>query len=286
MLQRLDTDSTELSRIATRVRLHALEMIARKGKGHLAPSLSIADIVSALYFSVLRVDPDRPFHPDRDRFILSKGHGCAALYGALAERGFFPRERLGTYYELDSQLAGHPVAGLPGIEVATGSLGHGLSLATGVALAGRIDCCTHRIITLLGDGECQEGSIWEAAMCASHFELDNLTAIVDRNRLSVDGWTEELMHLEPFGDRWRSFGWEVRVADGHSPGELTSALRAAPWELGRPSVLLALTTKGKGIDFIENQPEWHSRAPTAEQTAIARQQLESQLAGLSAEVER
>ncbi|MBW2145498.1 MAG: transketolase [Deltaproteobacteria bacterium] len=285
MLQRLDASPFEMRRIALTLRMHILKMIAGKGKGHTGPALSIADIMTALYFGVLNVDPEDPHNPGRDRFILSKGHACTALYAALAERGYFPGEKLDEYYELDSYLGGHPVKGLPGVEAATGSLGHGLPISVGLALAAKFDGHKHRVFTLLGDGEVQEGSVWEAAMAAAHFRLDNLVAVVDRNNLGVDGYTEELMALEPLEDKWRSFRWEVRTVDGHDPAELVQVLRSAPFASGKPSIVLALTTKGKGIDFVENRVEWHHKAPDPQQAEEAFRQLRAQMDALEREIE-
>jgi len=284
MLQTLDTSPLEMRRLAVTLRMHILKMITSKAKGHTAPALSVVEIMTALYFGVLNLDPENPLHPQRDRFILSKGHACTALYAALAERGFFPRKKLDEYYELDSYLGGHPVKGLPGVEASTGSLGHGLSISMGIALAARLDGKKHRVFTLMGDGEIQEGSVWEAAMAASHYRLDNMVAIVDRNNMELDGPTEEVMALEPLEDKWRSFGWSVRSTDGHNAAEMASVLRSAPFEPQKPSVLLALTVKGKGIDFVENRKEWHHKAPDPQQTEEAFRQLRAQMDAVEKEI--
>lgn len=277
MLQVLSSSPTEMQRKALTVRRHIITMISNVSVGHVGPALSIVEILTALYFGVLRCNPERPDDPDRDRFILSKGHACCALYAVLAERGYFPVERLREYRQYDSLLAGHPHKGLPGIELATGSLGHGLSIALGVALTAKMNKKAHRVFALLGDGECQEGSVWEAAMAAAHLAADNLTAIVDRNMLSLDGFTEQVMALEPFADKWRAFGWEVRSVDGHNLQELVDALHTTPFIPGKPSVVVARTTKGKGIDFAENRREWHHKGFSASERDNAFQQLDTQL---------
>jgi transketolase len=243
----------------------------------------MVEIAAALYFGALRLDPQNPRHPDRDRFLLSKGHACTTLYAALAERGFFPVSRLDEYYRLDSLLGGHPVNGLPGIEASTGSLGHGLPMAAGMALAGKMDNRGHLVFTVLGDGETQEGSVWEAAMAAAHYRLDNLVAVIDRNGLEIDGPTETVMALEPLAAKWESFGWDVRTVDGHDPAALVRVLRPAPFSPGKPSVIIAKTVKGKGVDFIENRKEWHHRAPDPGQAQEALRQLEGQIADLDKE---
>ncbi len=283
MLSQLNSSPAELKRIAQKIRINLMTMIAGKGKGHSAPALSMADIVAALYFGVLKLDPENPAHPERDRFFLSKGHACTALYAALAERGFFPQETLRQYYAFDSQLGGHPVKGLPGVELATGSLGHGLPIAAGSAYAGKMDAKPYRVFTLLGDGELNEGSVWEAALGAAQFKLDNLVAVIDRNFLSSDGPTEEMMALEPLADKWRSFGWAVEEVDGHDPGAMVELMSGVPFSPGRPSVVIARTVKGKGVDFMENQRWWHNQAPApgSEQAAECFRQLECRLEELS-----
>jgi len=283
MLSCLDFPSLELKRKAITIRGHVIRMISTRGKGHTGPALSMVEIATALYFGVLRIDPQNPKHPDRDRFLLSKGHACTTLYAALAERGFFPVSRLDEYYQLDSLLGGHPVNGLPGIEASTGSLGHGLPMAAGMALAAKMDNRSHRVFTVLGDGETQEGSVWEAAMAASHYRLDKLIAIIDRNGLEIDGPTETVMALEPLHLKWESFGWSVRTVDGHDPAALVQVLRSAPFCPAKPSVVIAKTVKGKGIDFIENRKEWHHRAPDPKQAEEAFHQLRAQMAVLEKE---
>jgi transketolase len=283
MLSRLDLSPNELSRKAVKIRQHVIKMISARGKGHTGPALSMVEIATALYFGVLRLDPQNPKHPGRDRFLLSKGHACTTLYASLAERGFFPVSRLDEYYRLDSLLGGHPVNGLPGIEASTGSLGHGLPMAVGMALAAKLDRLDHRIFTVLGDGENQEGSVWEAAMAAAHYKLDRLVAVVDRNGLEIDGSTETVMALEPLSQKWESFGWSVRNLDGHDLPSLVQTLRSAPFASEKPSVVIAKTVKGKGIDFIENRKEWHHRAPDPAQAEEAFRQLQERLAALEKE---
>lgn len=249
--------TARLTDVAARIRRHVVEMCALGDGGHLGGSMSAADILAALYFAVMRVDPGRPDWPERDVFVLSKGHGALALYATLAERGFLETGELETYGRPGSRLMGHPVRAVPGVEMPTGSLGHGLALGLGFALAGRLAGSTRRAFVLTGDGELQEGSCWEAAGCAAALRADRLVAIVDRNGLQLTGRTEEISPLEPLADRWRAFGWSVREMDGHDPAALAAALSAAPWEPGRPSVLIARTEKGHGIPFIAGRPASH-----------------------------
>lgn len=236
----------------------------------------MADLLAALYLRVLRVDPTRPDWAERDRFILSKGHACAALYAALAFRGFFPEEWLDTFYQDGGRLAGHAThTGVPGVEFSTGSLGHGLPVATGMALAAKLDGKAHRIFALLSDGECDEGSTWEPALFAPHHKLDNLVVIVDYNKIQSLGRVEDVINLEPFGAKWSAFGWAVREIDGHDMGEVISALEAVPFEPGRPSCILAHTVKGKGVSFMEDKLLWHYRNPSAAEVDQAIAELEA-----------
>jgi transketolase len=246
---------------ARRIRVKIVEMTHRGKASHVGSSFSIVELLVALYDRTLRVDPARPDWPDRDRFVLSKGHACAALYVVLAERGFFPSAWLDTFYGNGSKLAGHATHGIPGIEVSTGSLGHGLPIAAGMALAGRRDGATYRTFALLSDGECDEGSTWEAALFAGHHRLENLVAIVDYNKIQSLGFVRDIANLEPFAAKWRDFGWAVREIDGHDPDQIVSALDAVPFEAGRPSCLIAHTVKGKGVSFMENTVLWHYRYP-------------------------
>lgn len=265
----------DLETIARRLRRHAVRMIAEANSGHPGGSLSAAEIVTALYFGgVLNHDPDHPEWPDRDRFILSKGHGVPILYAALAERGYFPVEELLTLRQVDSRLQGHPVQGMtPGIEASTGSLGQGLSIGVGHAIAGRLDGKSFRTFVLLGDGECQEGQVWEAAMAAPNYELDTLTAIVDCNRYQLDGAVEDIQSLAPFATKWRAFGWNVLEIDGHDMAAVLDALHAAMEHRGTPTCIIATTVKGKGVSFMEHNNEFHGKAPTSEQLEVALTQL-------------
>lgn len=267
-----------LDTVAARIRAHVVEMCAGPEGGHLGGAFSSADILAALYFSVLNVDPERPDDPYRDRFLLSKGHAAVGLYATLAERGFFPAEELATYGRPGSRLMGHPVRAVPGVELPTGSLGHGLALGCGFALANRYAGRDARTFVLLGDGELQEGSVWEAAIAAASLGLDRLTVIVDRNGLQLTGATDGIAPMEPLADRWRSFGWAVRDVPGHDPNELASHLNSGPWQPGSPSVLIARTVKGHGLPFLEGRsashyvtlsPRNHARAVRALRTTEA-----------------
>lgn len=267
----------ELARVARRVRRHIVRMIAGAGSGHPGGSLSCADILVTLYFRVLRVDPRRPGWPDRDRFVLSKGHACPALYAVLAERGFFPLDELWTLRRLGSSLQGHPdMRKTPGVEASTGSLGQGLSVGLGMALAGRLDGAPWRVYVLLGDGEIQEGQVWEAAMAAAHYGVDNLTAILDWNGLQIDGPNDEVMTVRPVADKWRAFGWEVTEIDGHRFDEILEALRWARSVRGKPAIILARTVKGRGVSFMEGQVDWHGKAPSPAQAEQALAELEGE----------
>jgi transketolase len=246
-----------LDTAAARIRAHVVDMCAGPEGGHLGGAFSCADILAALYFSVLNVDPLRPDDPDRDRFLLSKGHAAVGLYATLAERGFFPVGELAGYGRPGSRLMGHPVRAVPGVEMPTGSLGHGLALGCGFALAARYAGRDARTFVLLGDGELQEGSVWEAAIAAASLRLDRLVAVVDRNELQLTGPTDGIAPMEPLADRWRSFGWAVRDVDGHDPDRLADHLGAAPWEPGRPSVLIARTVKGHGLPFLAGRSASH-----------------------------
>lgn len=263
--------STELAR---RIRCRALRMVHHARASHIGSCLSCADLLAVLYHEILRVDPCRPDWPDRDRFILSKGHAAAALYAALAERGFFPVARLDTFGDDGTQLATHVARhGVPGVDFATGSLGHGLSVGAGMALASRRDGRPGRVFVLLSDGECDEGSTWEAALFAAHHGLDNLVAILDYNKIQSFGRVTEVLGLEPLADKWRSFGWVVRELDGHDHVRILGELRAVPFTPGRPSVLVAHTIKGKGVSFMEDQLLWHYRSPDDAQLAAALAEL-------------
>jgi transketolase len=259
---------------ARRLRGLAIKMIGTAGSGHPGGSLSAAEIVAVLYFHELRLDPARPDWPDRDRFILSKGHAAPLLYAALAERGFFPADELFTLRRLGSRLQGHPdCRRLPGVEMSTGSLGQGLSVGNGLALAAKLDGRSYRVYVLLGDGEIQEGMVWEASMAAAHYGLDNLVAIVDHNRLQIDGPVAEVMSPEPLVEKWQAFGWEVVRVDGHRVEEIAGALEHARRVKGRPTMIIADTVKGKGVSFMENRVEWHGVAPKGEELTRALAEL-------------
>ncbi len=267
-------DAKMLAEIARQVRLDIVEMLHRAGSGHLGGSLSAADILVALFFGRMRRQPNDPCWPERDRFILSKGHGAPAYYAVLARLGYFPREELFTLRQFGSSLQGHPDSGCtPGVEVPTGSLGQGLSIANGLALAQRLRGRKGRVYILLGDGEVQEGQIWEAAMSAAHYGLDNLTAVVDRNRLQIDGRTAEVMGLEPLADKWRAFGWHTLEVDGHNIAQLLSALTDCEAVAGKPSVIIAHTVKGKGVSIFEDKAKYHGVAPNDEEYRQALEEL-------------
>ena len=257
---------------AARIREHVVDMCAGPEGAHLGGSLSIVELLTALYFEVLRVDPERPDDPERDILLLSKGHGTAALYATLAERGFFPVEELASYGLAGSRLAGHPVKLVPGVEMPTGSLGHGLALGAGFALAARLEGSDRRTFVILGDGELQEGSVWEAALGAAGLGLDRLVAVLDRNGLQLTGRTESVCPLEPLAEKWRSFDWVVREVDGHDLAAVGPALASTPWRPGSPSLLLAHTVKGQGIPMVAGRvqshyatlsPRMHARARAA-----------------------
>jgi transketolase len=261
--------------LAHRIRLHALHMTSRGGSSHIGSALSMADIVAVLYGGALHVDPADPRKPDRDRFILSKGHAGAAVYAALAETGFFSTAKLQTHYQDGSDLSGHVShKGIPGVELSTGSLGHGLPVAAGMAKAGKLRGHGHRVFVLLSDGECDEGSNWEAVLFAAHHELDNLVAIIDYNKIQSLAPVAETLRLEPFADKWQSFGWSVLEVDGHDHHQLRTTVGSIPMESGKPTCIIAHTIKGKGVSFMENSVLWHYRTARGEEFAAALAQLE------------
>ena len=273
-------EETQLLRTAARARLYGLDMVYKAASGHLGGSFSCVDILTLLYGEILRVDPARPDDPGRDRFVLSKGHCTPALYPVLAMSGFFPEETLMTFRAIDSRLSGHAeMRFIPGVDMSTGSLGQGISTAVGMALAGKLDGRDYLVYALLGDGELAEGQVWEAAMSAAKYHLDNLRAIVDVNGLQIDGWTRDVMPLEPLRDKFESFGWQVLEADGHDFSSLRAAFRAAGQEQ-KPTVILAHTVKGKGVSFMEDQAGWHGKAPNQEQYQAAREELTRRLSEL------
>jgi len=260
----------ELNERARQLRLDVVEMIHRAQSGHPGGSLSAAEIIAALFFHQLRLDPKRPDWPERDRFILSKGHAAPVLYAALARRGFFPVEELKTLRQLDSRLQGHPDRlKTPGVEMTAGSLGHGISIGTGLALALRMNGYPSRVYVLVGDGECQAGVIWEGVMAAAKYRVSNLTVIMDYNDVQLDGPLHEIMPLEPVLEKWRSFNWAVIEIDGHNMHHVLEALDQAADIHDRPTVIVAHTTKGKGVSYMENLSMWHGRAPTDEEYAQA-----------------
>jgi len=263
-----------LADLARRIRIHVLKMTSSGGSSHIGSALGIADILAVLYGRVLRLDVNDPTWPDRDRFILSKGHAGAAVYAALAESGFFPIERLGTHYQNGSSLSGH-VSHLdnPGVEFSTGSLGHGLGVGAGIAKALKMRRRPGRVFVLMSDGECDEGSIWEAALFAQHHGLDNLVAIVDYNGIQSLGSVAETLALDPFVDKWRAFKWEAIEVDGHCHSSLMTGLTAAG-SAGRPTLIVARTTKGKGVSFMENSVLWHYRTAAGEEFDRALAELE------------
>ena len=270
----------ELELIAARGRCLGMQMVFRAASGHIGGSLSAMDILTELYFEQLRVDPERPQAPERDRFVMSKGHCTPALYSILALRGYFPEKQLELFRSIEGHMSGHPdMVHVPGVDMSTGSLGQGLSAAVGMAIAGKMDSAAYRVYALMGDGEIEEGQIWEAAMSAAKYKLDNLCGIVDVNGLQIDGRTADVMPSEPLDAKFAAFGWNVIKADDHDFDSLRAALAAAKAEKDRPSVILAKTVKGKGVSFMENDPGWHGKAPNAEQ-------YEQAMAELNAAVEK
>jgi transketolase len=274
-INKFNLSTVELKKMAKKLRRHVITMIATAGSGHPGGSLSAADIITALYFKVLRYNPENPRWSDRDRFILSKGHAAPILYAALAETGYFPVAELATLRKLGSRLQGHADSKFtPGVEMSAGSLGMGLSFAIGVALAARLDSKAYRTYVLLSDGECEEGQTWEAALSAAHFKLDKLTAIVDYNGIQLSGWTRDIMNLEPFTRKWRAFGWHAIDIDGHDLDQILSACQEAGKIKGKPTVIVARTIKGKGVSFMENNVAFHGKAPTWEEAERALKELE------------
>ncbi len=264
----------ELEKKSKTVRRLIVQMLGKAGSGHPGGSLSAADLISVLYFAVMRYDPKNPDWPDRDRFHMSKGHCCPLWYAVLSEAGYFSQEKLWTLRRLGSILQGHPDRRTPGVDVASGSLGQGLSVAVGMSLAAKIDKKDYRVYVLLGDGEIQEGNIWEAAMAAAHYKCDNLCAILDYNGFQIDGRTEAIMNLEPLVAKWEAFGWQTIEIDGHNIKEIISAYQKAQDFKAKPSIIIAHTIKGKGVSFMENVVDFHGRAPTKEETDKAIEELE------------
>jgi len=270
------TTSEALCARARDIRKHVVRMVGAASSGHPGGSLSAADIVTVLYFNEMNIRPDDPKWPDRDRFVLSKGHAAPVLYAALAEAGYFPAEELVTLRRINSRLQGHPsIRSTPGVEMSTGSLGQGLSAACGMAIAAKLDGAAWRVYALLGDGELEEGQIWEAVMTAAHRRLDNLTAFVDANGLQIDGPVADIKSMERIGDRFAAFGWHVVEIDGHDIPAIMAALAEARNTQGRPTVIVARTVKGKGVSFMENQVGWHGTAPKPDQVQAALAELDA-----------
>ncbi|WP_343210672.1 transketolase [Anaerolentibacter hominis] len=265
---------SDLKEKAIQIRKDIVTLVYNGKCGHIGGDLSVTDILVALYYKHLNCTPENFSHPDRDRFILSKGHSVESLYCVLADRGFFPREELDTFSQFGSNYIGHPNRKVRGIEMNSGSLGHGLPVAVGMALAGKMDHASYRVYTVMGDGELAEGSVWEGVMAGSHYKLDNLTAIVDRNRLQISGGTEEVMSHDSQEERWAAFGWHVISIPGNDLDAIDRALCEAKETKGRPTVIIANTTKGCGISFMENKPEWHHKVPTEEQYQAALKELD------------
>ena len=264
----------EMPSMAKKLRRHVITMIGKAGSGHPGGSLSAAEIVTALFFKVLRHDPSNPRWAERDRFILSKGHAAPILYAALAERGYFRLEELNTLRTLGSCLQGHcDMTATRGVEMSSGSLGQGLSFSIGISLAGRLDTRDYRVYVLMGDGECDEGQVWEAAMASAHFKLDNLVAIVDHNELQIDGWNRDVMNLEPLAEKWKAFGWHAIEVNGHELSQLIAAFDEAKQVKGKPTVIIAHTIKGKGVSFMENNVDFHGKAPTLVEMEKALEEL-------------
>jgi len=272
------TEVDQLKKKAEEIRYDIVSMIAEAGSGHPGGSLSAADLGSTLFFNEMKYDPQNLKWQDRDRFILSKGHAAPLLYALLANAGYFERSELKTLRKYKSRLQGHPASYmLPGVEVSTGSLGQGLSISCGIALAGKLDKKDFRVYTLLGDGELDEGQVWEAAMFASHNKLDNLCAIVDRNRLQIDGDTEKVMALEPLRAKWDAFGWHTILINGHDISEILHAFKEFNSVKNKPTVILAQTVKGKGVSFMENKAGWHGKAPNKDELEQALKEIKARM---------
>jgi transketolase len=268
---------TELKKLAIGIRKDILKMLMLAGSGHTGGSLSIVDMLVALYYHSMKNDPKRPDWRERDRLLLSKGHACPALYAVLAQRGYFNKDLLWTLRKLGSPLQGHPQVGLPGVEISSGSLGQGLSIANGIALASGLDKLDIRIYCLMGDGETNEGQVWEAAMTAAHYKLDNVCAIVDLNGLQIDGFCCEVKDLGAFRRKWEDFGWNAIECDGHDIAALIESFEKAKAFKGKPTVVIANTVKGKGVSFVENKAEWHGIAPKKEEYERAVKELDAAL---------
>lgn len=275
-----------LKRIANNVRIGIIEGVYNAACGHPGGSLSIADLLTYLYFEEMRVDPENPRMPQRDRFVLSKGHTAPALYATLAERGYFPKEELKTLRKFGARLQGHPdMKGIPGVDMSTGSLGLGISAACGMALSGKVSGAGYRVYTILGDGESEEGQVWEAAMFAAHYKLDNLCAVLDLNGLQIDGKITEVMNPTPHDEKFRAFGWHVITADAHDFEDIDRVFREAKTVKGQPTVIIARSVKGKGVSYMENSCDWHGKAPKGEEYTVAMHDLAKIAEALGAEKE-
>jgi len=274
-------DILELKKKAIEIRKDILKMLTLAGSGHTGGSLSLVEILLALYYYKLKINSSRPEWKERDRLLLSKGHGCPALYAVLADKGYFPKEKLWGLRKLGSQLQGHPQLGLAGIEISSGSLGQGLSIANGMALALRLDKINARVYCLMGDGETNEGQVWEAVMTASHYKLDSVSAIIDCNKLQIDGFCCEIKDMEPYLHKWKDFGWHAIETDGHDLEKLMDSLDEAESIKGKPTVIVAHTVKGKDVSFIENKVEWHGIAPKKEEYERAVKELDEKLKKIS-----
>ncbi|MBW4827703.1 MAG: transketolase [Clostridiaceae bacterium] len=260
--------------IANKLRIDIIKMLEESKSGHPGGSLSACEILTALYFKEMNIDPANPHWEDRDRFVLSKGHGAPVLYAALAEKGYFPKEELNNLRKIDSMLQGHPdMKGTPGVDMTTGSLGQGLAAANGMALAGKLDNKDYKVYALIGDGEAQEGIIWEAAMFAAHYKLDNLIVFLDHNGLQIDGKNEDIMNIEPVDEKFKAFGWHVISIDGHAFEEIFNAIDEAKKVEGKPTIIIAKTIKGKGVSYMEDQVGWHGKAPSKEEAEKAMEEL-------------
>ena len=275
-----DTLKKQLEITACKVRMGIIRGVYHAKSGHPGGSLSIAELLTYLYFAKMNVYPDNPDYPQRDRLVLSKGHTAPALYSVLAEKGFFPVEELDRLRHICSMLQGHPCIEIPGIDMSSGSLGQGISAACGMALAGQVSNDTYHVYTILGDGEIQEGQVWEAAMFAAHYKLDNLTAIVDSNGLQIDGKVADVMSPYPIDEKFKAFGWHTVAADAHDFDSLESAFNETESVAGQPSVIIINSTKGKGVSYMENECSWHGKAPNKEEYEQAMQELENTLKGL------
>lgn len=277
LINNLDKNAIEsVKEKAKEMRIKMVKMVECAGSGHLAPALSCADIVATLFFNIMKFNPENAKDDDRDRFVLSGGHKALALYTALSLKGFFSEKVLNTYCKFNSILGGHPDASkIPGVEISTGSLGHGLPIGVGMALAGKLQNKNFKVYVLMGDGELIEGSNWEAAFAASHYKLDNLIGIIDRNGLCADGTVKEVMDVEPLKEKWEAFGWTVKKVNGHNIEELLGTFNSIPSITGKPTMVIANTIKGKGVSFMENKYEWHNKVPSDEQFKLAYKELQT-----------